>query len=140
PHVEAAGRTRAHRDAEDGGEGDGRMNAARGEQQADDAREDHERHHPRLQEGEIVADIHNRGSRALPREDRALITGAVRSFNHVSIARSRPQNNPARHPSNWKLGRSRGQSRYLRSAAYLMRGSLSNWWNGGGEGSVPSSV
>ena len=56
-HVERAGSAGADRDAEDGGERQDRVDMARRDDEADQRGEDHQRHHPRLQERKVVADL-----------------------------------------------------------------------------------
>ena len=56
PHVEGAGRARPDRDGEERGEGDEGMDVARRHGEPDERGEHDERHHPRLQERDIVAD------------------------------------------------------------------------------------
>jgi hypothetical protein len=55
-HVHRARGAGADRDAEDRGEGQDRMEMAGRDHEADQRGEHHERHHPRLQQREIVAD------------------------------------------------------------------------------------
>jgi len=55
-HVECAGRARAHRDAEQRGEPGHRMQRTRSDGEADQRREYDERHHPRLQQREEIAE------------------------------------------------------------------------------------
>ena len=61
PHVERAGGAGADRDAEQRREADHRMHVARRDQQSDQRGEHHERHHPRLQQRDIV--LHAREAR-----------------------------------------------------------------------------
>ena len=56
-HVERAGGPGADRDAQDRGEGEDRMDVARRDHEPDQRGEDHERHHPRLQQRDVVADL-----------------------------------------------------------------------------------
>src|SRR5262249_13712658 len=68
------------------------MEVAGRDQQPDQRREHHERHHPRLQQRDVIADACDRRLGSCQRD------------------------------------------------AHLISGSVSNWWNGGGDGSVHSSV
>ena len=80
------------------------MDGARCGDDAHEGGEDDERHHPRLQQREVIA------RRALA----AFVPGGLGLAKLVSMS--------------------------LISVRYLITGSVLNWWNGGGEDSVHSSV
>src|SRR5208282_6473045 len=93
---------------------DQRMQRTRRDRKADQRGEDHQRHHPRLHQRDIVADARQAWlgqSQSRPGGHRAADVCAFADERHG-----------------------------LRFAPYLIRGSVSNWWNGGGEDSVHSSV
>ena len=98
-HIERAGRAGADGDAQKRREADHRMDMDRRDHEADERREHHERHHPRLEQREIIAD----GG------DARLKTRVVAQCRHLA-------------------------------SPHLIFGSTENWWNGGGEVSVHSSV
>src|SRR5438552_2930888 len=79
--------------------------------------EDHQRHHPRLHEREVVTDLG---------------LGNPGQFDGVVI-------DDRQDGSRLVSGRGAPRERAANSA-YCTRGSTSNWWNGGGDGSVHSSV
>src|SRR5262249_40601927 len=110
---ERAGRAGADRDADERRKAEHRVKMAGGEQQADERGEHHERHHPRFHQGDEVRDLGRaRCERGLgPLIDRGQVGHQASSTRTANAARR-----------------------------YLIRGSTSNWWNGGGDGSVHSSV
>ena len=114
PHVERAGGAGADRDAEQRREADHRMHVPRRDQQADQRREHDERHHPRLQQRDVVARTLGESSARARLGERLGKIGAFADQRHCL----------GNHPR----------------TPHLMRGSVLNWWNGGGEGSVHSSV
>ena len=92
------------------------MQMSGGNDETRERREDHERHHPRLQQREIIT-------------DRRL--GDVRQLGGVVI--------DDRQDAGLST-RKRRAALSRRGLAYLIFGSTSNWWNGGGDVSVHSSV
>ena len=92
PHIERAGGAGADGDAEQRRERDHRMHMAGRNRQPDQRREHYERHHPRLEQRQVIADTGDAGL------------------------------------NSWE------------GDAHRTSGSVSYWWNGGGDGSVHSSV
>ena len=122
PHVERAGRAGADGDRQDGDERDEGIGGDRCGDQADERREHDQRHHARLQQREIV------GRRRLREVKAGVLDQVLFDQRHLSpFCLAKPP--VARRPA---IGISCG--------AYLIFGSCSHWWNGGGEGSCHSSV
>ncbi len=118
PHIERAGGAGAGGDADQRGDGEHRMHRARRRDEADESGEHHEEHHSRLHQRDVVGDV-------------AAGLGFDRSGPYricdVSHAHSLDCREARGFPS-------------LQASVYLTRGSVSQVWNGGGEGSVHSSV
>ena len=85
--------------------------------EADESGEDHQRHHPRLQQRDVIADfgLGNPGAK---------LDGVVIDNRHDGLA-------------SLKARRTQSARRHF---DHCTRGSTSNWWNGGGDDSVHSSV
>src|SRR5215467_6195106 len=83
------------------------MQGTRSDGKADESREDHERHHPRLHQCNVIANRGKTRFRQAACGERPVEVCAFAGERHES---------------------------------YLIRGSVSNWWNGGGDDSVHSSV
>ena len=90
----------------------------RRDHQADQRREHHERHHPRLQQRDVIADFGLGNPRG--QIDGVLVDNR-QDFVSLLKDRSAPEGRAAR-------------------LVYCTFGSTSNWWKGGGEDSVHSSV
>src|SRR6516225_6826571 len=82
-------------------------------------REDHERHHPRLEQGDVIGDF----GLGNPRRE---IDRVVIDDGHCETLAS--------------LNSAAPFSGAVQVVIYCTRGSVSNWWNGGGDDSVHSSV
>ena len=135
PHVERARRPGADRDAQQRREAQHRMQMAGRHHEADQRREHHERHHPRLHQRHVVA-------------DRGLADGEDDGLRGVidggDICHALSMRRPALGVlafADRKPTRPRPHRRNCAQApSHLIRGSTLNWWNGGGEDSVHSSV
>ena len=87
--------------------------------ETDQRGEDHQRHHPRLQQRDVVADL-GLGN------PRAKLDGVVIDNRHDELV-------SLKSATRFLEGARRG-------LPYCTRGSTSNWWKGGGDDSVHSSV
>src|SRR3954447_5291301 len=92
------------------------MNVARRHHETDKCREDHQRHYPRFQQGDVIGDtgLRNAGRKI----DGVVVDNRQNESRFLALRRNR-------RAAHWH---------------HCTRGSTSNWWNGGGDGSVHSSV
>src|SRR6185437_4904196 len=95
-----------------------RVNVARRDHESDQRGEDHQRHHPRLEQRDVIGDF---GLGNPGREIEGVVVDNRQNRSRFYLERG-------------ALGARRAVSHHC------TRGSTSNWWNGGGEGSVHSSV
>src|SRR5690606_3198701 len=125
PHVERTRRTCTDSNAERRDEGQDRVQQTGRKDLANERRKDDERHHARLKQRQEITGRRLGKAGGVIQHLLPLCHGHV-AF-HFLVNLMRPGSDP-------------GRSFLGNRADYLMRGSSSHWWNGGGDDSCHSSV
>jgi len=139
PHIQRAGGAGSDRDREQRREGDDEIRRRRRHDNARQGRENDKGHHARLQQREIIRRRRDRNARVRP----SSILSVASLISCSAYCRTSQPPWPGRvarrvRPPSAELGDSAGARNSMFRAE--MRGRTSNWWNGGGEGKVHSSV